>query len=98
MKKTLVSLFAALALAGCSEVTAVMNGEVPLDSARIEAQIEDEVSAQIGGPVTVECPDPLSAEVGQTRQCVIEDSYGTTALVDITVQNSDGYITWEVRE
>lgn len=84
-------------LSACTEVSSVVNGEVLLDSNKIERSIEEEAGQQLGASVTVECPDPMSAAVGETRQCTIEDEYGSTALVDVTVQNREGYVTWETR-
>jgi hypothetical protein len=84
-------------LGGCSSATAVLNGEVILDSGLIETEIESGVLNQSGISVTADCPDPMSGKVGDVRQCVIEDDFGTVAIVRVTIQNTDGYIVWEVQ-
>lgn len=84
-------------LLGCAEIETVLNGEVLLDVNRVENEIKDGIYDQSGIDVSVECPDPLSAEVGESRTCLIRYS-GLTELVDITVQNTDGYVIWEVRQ
>jgi hypothetical protein len=86
-----------LALGGCSTAGAVLNGEVLLDSGLVEREIESGVLSQGGFSVTADCPDPMSGKVGDVRQCVIEDEYGTVAIVKVTIQNTDGYIVWEVQ-
>jgi hypothetical protein len=40
----------------------------------------------------------MGGQVGDTRTCTIEDEYGTVALVDVTIQNSNGDIVWKVQE
>jgi hypothetical protein len=95
--KALIVFFALMSISACAEVGAVLNGEVILDANRVESGIKDGIKDQSGIDVSVECPDPLSAEVGETRTCLIRYS-GLTEMVDITVQNTDGYFIWEVRQ
>lgn len=92
------ALLLVLGLGGCAKASAVLSGEVILDPTVIEEEIESGVLEQGGFVVTAECPDPLSGKVGDTRQCLIEDEFGVTALVDVRIQNSEGYIIWEVQE
>ena len=80
-----------------SYVMGMATGEVQLDSGRIESVIEAGVLEQVGEATTATCPRPLSAKVGDTRQCTVVDSIGGTYFVDITVQNSNGDITWKVQ-
>jgi hypothetical protein len=93
----ILTAFLIVGTTGCTEVASVVTGEVLLDSPKIEAEIEREASRQLGSRITVECPDSMSAPVGGTRQCVARDEFGGTSLVDVTVQNREGYITWQVR-
>ena len=85
----------ALLLSSCSAVDAITG--VTLDVSRVENEIENGVLDQAGYSVTATCPDPLSGQVGDTRTCSIEDDYGTVALVDVTIQNSNGDIVWKVQ-
>lgn len=95
--KALATVVMMFSLLGCAEIETVLNGEVLLDVNRVENEIKDGIYDQSGIDASVECPDPLSAEVGESRTCLIRYS-GLTELVDITVQNTDGYVIWEVRQ
>lgn len=83
-------------LSSCSAIDSVTG--VTLDSERVEIEIESGILDQLDTNVTAECPDPLVGQVGDTRTCSIEDEYGTTALVDVTIQNSEGDIVWKVQD
>jgi hypothetical protein len=85
----------ALLLSSCSAVDAITG--VTLDVSRIESEIENGVLDQAGYSVTATCPDPMSGQVGDTRTCSIEDENGTVALVDVTIQNTNGDIVWKVQ-
>jgi hypothetical protein len=93
--KILSPLLLLVPLASCSAV-AELSG-VTLDVSRVETMIEDGVLEQGGFYVVATCPDPMVGEVGETRTCTIEDEYGDTELVDVTIQNSEGDVVWEVR-
>jgi len=86
----------ALFLSSCAAVDAITG--VTLDGPRVENMIETGVLDQSGFSVTATCPNPLSGNVGDTRTCSIEDENGTVALVDVTIQNSNGDIVWKVRD
>ena len=86
---------AALFLTSCSTVDQITG--VTLDVSRVENMIEDGVLDQGGFSVTATCPDPMSGQVGDTRTCQIVDEYGETALVDVTIQNDNGDVVWEVQ-
>lgn len=85
-----------LLMSSCSAVDAITG--VTLDVSRVESEIENGVLDQAGYSVTAKCPDPMGGQVGDTRTCTIEDEYGTVALVDVTIQNSNGDIVWKVQE
>ena len=86
----------ALLLSSCSTVDQITG--VTLDVARVETMIEDGVMEQGGFSVTATCPDPMTGQVGDTRTCQIVDEAGTTALVDITIQNDQGDVVWKVQQ
>ena len=88
----------ALLLTGCSTAASLIGGEVVLDSKKIQDGIRKEISNQSGLNVSVECPDPMSGPVGESRQCVAEDDLGQKYVIDVTIQNRDGYVVWQVRE
>ena len=86
----------AILLSSCSTVDQITG--VTLDVARVETMIEDGVMEQGGFSVTATCPDPMAGQVGDTRTCQIVDDAGTTALVDITIQNDQGDVVWKVQQ
>ncbi|WP_280800312.1 DUF4333 domain-containing protein [Aurantimicrobium minutum] len=73
-----------------------VTSEVTLDSARIEQAIADDY-AGIGVTATVECPDPMVAKPGESRNCIATYLLGLTNNVAVTVQNSQGDVTWAVQ-
>ena len=90
------TLLIASSLTSCSTVDQLTG--VTLDVSRVEQTIEEGVLKQADTSVTATCPDPLSGQVGDTRTCSIEDDYGNTNLVDVTIQNNNGDIVWQVRQ
>jgi hypothetical protein len=94
----LLAIFLTLFLfSACAEFEAALNGEVLLDPSIVESEIEKGILEQAGIDVIAECPDPLSAQVGDSRTCTVEYA-GGVELVDITVQNTDGYFIWQLRQ
>jgi hypothetical protein len=91
-------LASTLLLTGCSTASSLLGGEVILNPKTIEENIKDEVLSQSGINVVVECPDPMSGQVGDSRQCLAEDDFGQTYLIDVTIQNRDGYVVWQIQE
>jgi hypothetical protein len=83
-------------LTGCEQVLQSVT-EVTLDSALLEETIENGILEQMELYVTAECPDSLGGQPGDVRQCMVTDEFGTNAFVDITIQNYEGDITWELR-
>lgn len=89
---------AVFSVSGCSTAASFINGDVFLDSSVVEGNIRDEVLEQSGLIVEVECPDPMSGQVGDTRQCLAQDEFGDSYLVDVTIQNREGFVIWEIRQ
>lgn len=83
-------------LVGCSQVVQGLT-EVTLDSRLIEQTVEEGILEQLGYAVKAECPGSMSGEPGDVRQCLVTDELGNNALVDITIQNYEGFVTWELR-
>ena len=88
-------VISALLLASCSTVDQITG--VTLDVAKVENVIEQGVLDQGGFSVTATCPNPMTGQVGDTRTCQIVDESGTTALVDVTIQNDNGDVVWKVQ-
>jgi hypothetical protein len=93
-----ISGFFALTLSGCAQLAPLVSGEVFLDSDLVEKTIEDGVLEQSGFYVVAECPDPMSGQVGDSRQCILTDELGSIYFVEVRIQNRDGFITWQVQE
>lgn len=93
-----IAIGLAALVSGCSQIGALVSGEVTIDSKLVEKTIEEGVLEQAGFEVSVECPSPMSGQVGDVRQCVVTDEFGQKAFADITIQNRDGYITWMIPE
>lgn len=71
-------------------------GVITLDKTKVERLLETGVLEQAGEDVTAWCPNPLAGKVGEVRQCQVTDATGKTYLVDITIQNSSGDISWRI--
>lgn len=97
LNAVLVGVASVMLLPGCAQVVQSVSG-VTLDSRLIENTIEEGVLDQSGVSVVAECPDSLSGQPGDVRQCLVTDDLGNKALVDITIQNMQGFITWELRD
>ena len=73
------------------------NGEVSLDVTVVEQSISDELLKQSGDVVqSVTCPRPMSGKPGDTRNCVVIDSTGAHFLAKVTIENTNGDITWRL--
>ena len=83
-----------LTLTGC-DGTSVTGGQ-EADINLIESEITAGVQDQSGVAVTVDCPSSVEWEVGRTFHCVVEASDGSRAMANVTMENDDGDITWEL--
>ncbi|CAB4547284.1 MAG: DUF4333 domain-containing protein [Actinobacteria bacterium] len=83
----------AASTAGCAKLLENLGGGVNMDPNIIEQNIID-TYAKSSVNVSVECPDPFVAKVGESRNCLVTDEYGTTAMAKVTVENADGVFTW----
>ena len=83
IRKLAALTLSALALAAC--------GEAEIDSGKAEALIKD----NIGGPPpkTVECPDEVRADKGETFRCDLTYEHGVPpAVVTVHIEDDDGRI------
>lgn len=70
---------------------------VPINIPVVESQVEVWMEKQIGTNVSVDCPDRVSVRPGETFKCIATAPVdGSTAVVTVTLQNTDGDIIWEV--
>lgn len=67
------------------------------DTHAVEQSIESGIQDQLGLTVTADCPDGIAVQPGSTFQCVVKAVDGTTAIADVTIQNSAGDVVWQIR-
>lgn len=69
------------------------------DLQRTAADLEGQISAQAGFPVTVTCGDGLKiVEIAQSFECEAADPQGDTRTVRVTVGPVGGEDSWEIVE
>ena len=75
-------------LAGCSK---------SLDSTQVSDAIDSALTEQFEGDFTVTCPSDIPAEAGNTFMCDVSNATdGSTAQVQVTQNDAEGNVTWEV--
>lgn len=69
-----------------------------LDLAKAEETFTKQFSEQLGSAVTVSCDPPQIRviPVGGTVNCTVTDGNGTTAVVEMTVQDADGNVDAQI--
>ncbi|MBK5238297.1 MAG: DUF4333 domain-containing protein [Actinomycetales bacterium] len=68
-----------------------------LDNFLIEQQIASGILEQLDIEATVTCPDLMVGTEGTVFQCEAVDINGDAVIVDVTVTDSVGGVTWEIR-
>ncbi|MEW2082360.1 DUF4333 domain-containing protein [Streptomyces sp. NPDC005283] len=69
---------------------------VAIDTGVVERQIEQGVQNKLGTAVTVQCPSSVTVRTGESFQCVVQASDGSSAIAKVTIQNSQGDFVWQV--
>lgn len=92
MRRTLMSTAGvltagALLLTGCTTT---------IDVASIETAVQDGLAEQVGGEWTVTCPDSMEVQAGLTTNCMATSAHGQTLDVNVTQDDDQGNVTWEV--
>lgn len=78
-------LLAALLATGCGETT--------IDSAKAEKFIADTVTDQVGAEVeSVECPEGLVAKQGETFDCTVTGTDGSSGKAEVTEKDDKGNV------
>ena len=80
-----------LVVTGCS-----FSAGGTLDIDRLESEIATGIEQQTGASVTVECPDEVKIEQGNTFDCAVTDEEGTSATVRVTQKDDEGNVEWEL--
>jgi len=82
---------ALIALIASVSACSVSTGDDPkLTQGDVEEKAAEQLEAQSGDDVTVECPDDLDGEVGATMTCTFEDSAGVEGELALEVTEVDG--------
>jgi hypothetical protein len=92
MRSTFVRTVGVLALvvaaAACSKT---------LDTTELEGSLKDQLETQLDvNGLTVDCPDDIEAESGNTFRCTATGSDGSEATVEVTQTDDQGNLTWEI--
>ena len=75
-----------------------VRGGRELDTGSIESQIETGIEEQTDVTVeSVQCPDDVLAEAGDTFECTVTDEGGDTATVKVTQVNDEGRVRWRLQ-
>lgn len=77
----------ALMLTGCSTT---------IDVSKIETSVQDGLAEQVGGEWTVTCPDSMDVQAGLTTNCMATSADGQTLDINVTQDDDQGNVTWEV--
>ena len=86
---------ALLLLTGCQASVEV--GDRMVDTEDAETQIADQLEEQVGQrPASIECPEDMKAEEGQTYTCVLTAEDGTELDVAVTMTDDEGNFDIEV--
>ncbi len=87
-------LVAALLAAGCQGSVSV--GGDQLDTAEAETEIAKGIEGQTGIAVEVECPDDIDLREGNDFECTATADDGTERSVNVTQDDDEGNISWEL--
>lgn len=93
--RLLLVLMAAVAVTSACQVS--VGGGLDID--RIEQEIATGIEEQTGIAVTsVECPEDVEAEAGNNFTCTVTAEDGDTASVDVTQEDDEGNVRWNLRQ
>ena len=67
-----------------------------LDTGAVAGAVGAELTARLGGPVVVTCPDTVRSRTGETFACTARDAGGTSRQVTVTLLDDAGRYRWEL--
>jgi hypothetical protein len=67
-----------------------------VDTTAVAGTLGTELTARLGGPVTVACPDAVRSRAGEIFACTARDTAGTTRRVTVTILDDAGRYRWEL--
>lgn len=94
--RLLVLSAAVVAVTAACEVSFDFGGG--LDTGAIETDISGGIERQTGIAVrSVDCPDDVDVEAGDKFTCTVTAEDGSTAAVDVTQEDDEGNVRWQLR-
>jgi hypothetical protein len=70
-----------------------------LDTTELEGTLKDQLETQLDVTgLTVECPDDIEAEAGDTFECTATGTDGSAATISVTQTDDEGNLTWEITD
>ena len=70
-----------------------------LDSTELEGTLKDQLETQLDVTgLTVECPDDIEAEAGDTFECSATGTDGSAVTISVTQTDDEGNLTWEITD
>ena len=73
-----------------------ITGQVTISGSKVEAEIKSGIEEQLGLAVEVSCPTFIQGHPGDIRDCIAVGPLGGRSKVEVTIQSSNGSVTWEV--
>jgi hypothetical protein len=65
-----------------------------LDSAIVEQLIVEDAASE-GYEIAVECPAVMIGKPGDSWICEASDEWGFSGPVEVTLEDNEGWVTWE---
>ncbi len=90
---TMLVLGAGTLLAGCSASV----GDKTLNTDNAEKVIGKGLTEQLGGKVTVSCPDDVKVKKGASFECDATSPEGDKAKVTVVQKDEDGNISYSIK-
>jgi invasion protein IalB len=85
-----------LTLAAAALLATACSSSIDVDS--LEQQVQSGLAEQLGGTWTVQCPDSMEVQAGLTANCMATNEDGQSLNVDITQEDDQGTVSWQVVE
>lgn len=91
-----VLLWIGAAIAVGTVASSAQSAGTVLNQAKLQSELASALKARTGDAATVNCPADPSMSPGSQFECAATFSDGSTAIVTVTVQDSQGDVIWKV--
>jgi hypothetical protein len=89
-------IIALASIAATALLVSACSSSIDVDS--LEQQVQTGLAEQLGGTWTVQCPDSMEVQAGLTANCMATNEAGESLNVDITQEDDQGTVSWQVVE